>query len=134
MTKLVPGLRGHHLVCLHFFQGKGYDDRFVENLHGVLASVKQWGTLVLSGADDVCKACPHLNFELCRDEKEIREMDEDAVALLGVTEGKRYDWKILEERVKTIFSPWYRNYCSACAFIDACEQSESFRDLAARVS
>ncbi len=29
-------LRGHHLICLHFFPGYGYDASFVESLRNVL--------------------------------------------------------------------------------------------------
>ena len=133
MSKLIPALRGHHLVGLHFFQGKGYDDRFVENLHAVLTSLQQRGALVVTGADDVCRACPHLARDLCRDEREIGEMDEGAISLLGVTKGNRYDWKFMEEEVIKIFPLWHKKYCGECTFMGACKGSETFRDLAASV-
>ncbi len=116
-------------MCLHFFQGQGYDERFSRNLHEVLTSVKNEGTLFVPGADDVCRACPHLLFAVCRDEEEIGEMDEEAVRFLNLEEGERYDWEHLEERVRSIFPVWYKNYCINCGWIDACENSDTYRSL-----
>jgi hypothetical protein len=129
VRNVIKKLRGHHLVCLHFFQGRGYNEKFVRNLHEVLTSVKNEGTLFIPGADDVCNACPHLLFAVCRDEEEIGEMDEEAALLLQLEEGQRYDWEQLEERVRSIFPVWYKNYCRNCGWIEACERSDTYRSL-----
>lgn len=39
----MSSLRGHHLICLHFFKGEGYDAAFVENLARVIAQTKKKG-------------------------------------------------------------------------------------------
>ena len=129
MTGSVPKLRGHHLVCLHFFEGEGYDERFVKNLHDVVLSAKLGGVTVCAGTDDVCEPCPYLVSGICRDEKGIGKMDEKAVTLLRITEGTRYGWDALEAEVRKMFPTWYRNYCRGCAWMDACERSEKFRSL-----
>ena len=30
-------LRGHHLICLHFYEGEGYDEPFIKSLEKVIA-------------------------------------------------------------------------------------------------
>jgi len=130
MIGSVPKLRGHHLICLHFFEGAGYDERFVKNLHDVVLSAKLRGVIVCVGSDDVCEPCPLLIAGVCRDEAEIGKMDERAVTLLRITEGTRYEWDALEAKVRKVFPTWYRNHCRGCAWRSACEKSEKFRSLA----
>lgn len=33
-------LRGHHLICLHFYRGEGYSREFVENLEDIVRRAK----------------------------------------------------------------------------------------------
>jgi len=92
-------LRGHHLICLHFYDGEGYDEPFIENLEEVIEAVKREGVVVAEGADDVCSPCPHRTEDRCTysraADREIREMDQRALSLLELGEGGRAEWKAL---------------------------------------
>lgn len=67
-------LRGHHLICLHFFHGEGYSEAFVRNLKEVLKRAEE-EVKVTDGADDVCRACPYLKNNRCEyDEGEDEEV------------------------------------------------------------
>jgi hypothetical protein len=72
-------LRGHHLICLHFFSGEGYDAQFIENLRDVLKRAESEEIEIVSGNDDVCAKCLYLKDHKCaydeNADKEIREMD-----------------------------------------------------------
>ena len=60
-SEKVIKLRGHHLVCLHFFKGEGYNLEYVENLAYILKRAEAGdGIEVAAGADDVCNTCPSL--------------------------------------------------------------------------
>ncbi|MET1123749.1 MAG: DUF1284 domain-containing protein [Archaeoglobaceae archaeon] len=113
-------LRGHHLICLQFFRGAGYDEVFVENLRKVVERAKKEKIDVVDGIDDVCIACPH-NRGYCAysptSEKEVREMDEYAVKLLGV--GRETSWEELAEKVPNVFDRW-KVYCERCDWRDSC--------------
>jgi len=129
MTKL----RGHHLICLHFYDGEGYDEPFIENLEAVIEEVNREGVSVAEGADDVCSLCRYRTEDRCTlstsADREIREMDARALALLGLNTGGRKEWQPLREKVEEIFPAWYETYCFACSWRPVCEKNELFRKL-----
>ncbi|MDR1665556.1 MAG: DUF1284 domain-containing protein, partial [Puniceicoccales bacterium] len=53
-------LRPHHAVCLLGFRGKGYDEKFVEEMGKVWRSLKEGKGQVrlVEGCDVLCKHCP----------------------------------------------------------------------------
>ncbi len=126
----MPSLRGHHLICLQFYHGEGYDAAFVENLERVMERVRGEGVSVSPGADDVCSACLHLSEGRCGyspgADEEIGAMDRTALELLGLEAGMRADWDVLRERTASIFSLWYASFCRDCGWRLACEKDAVF--------
>lgn len=127
-------LRGHHLVCLHFYDGEGYDEPFIRNLEKVLKEVRREGARIVEGADDVCSLCLHRRDDHCTysaaADREIREMDHKALALLTLAPGDRADWEKTGETVVAGFREWYAAYCFACSWRPVCEKNSLFRQLA----
>jgi hypothetical protein len=130
---LMPTLRGHHLICLHFFNGEGYDQRFVDNLRDVMNAVESQGLTIGSGGDDVCGKCRYLKDGTCQHseyaEAEIRKMDRKALTLLGLSAGDSVTWNSITNRVPDIFADWFREYCSDCEWLPVCEKNSYFRTL-----
>lgn len=126
----MPLLRGHHLICLHFFDGEGYDDVFIRNLEDTLRRAKEEDVEISSGADDVCVACLHLKHGRCMQtenaDKDIREMDAKALTLLGLSISDRVSWKGFKDKIPGIFAEWYSLYCADCDWRKACEKSSFF--------
>ena len=59
-------LRGHHLICLPFFTGDGYNPEFIRNLKEILIRAQSGEEVeVCSGVDDVCTMCPFLKERRC---------------------------------------------------------------------
>jgi len=127
-------LRGHHLICLHFFHGEGYNPEFVANLRELINRASAGEEIaVQSGPDDVCEKCPYLEDGTCSFNKgaddKIREMDKTALALLQVKAGSRVTWSDMKEKLPDIFSRWSQPYCRMCDWRNACEKDASFRGL-----
>jgi hypothetical protein len=126
-------LRGHHLICLHFFNGEGYDAAFTENLKNVLKRSEDEDIEICDGADDVCEKCPYLKDNKCQyDEgadEEIKEMDEMASSLLKIANGTKIRWQEIKERIPEIFSQWFANYCYDCDWNKVCEKNEFYQRL-----
>ncbi len=134
----MPNLRGHHLVCLHFFRGEGYNKEFVENLDSVVRSAQDRGVEVHSGADDICARCPHLRQARCQYSEDadqgIGEMDRTALDLLKLSRGARIGWTDIREKLPEIFPAWHRAFCTTCSWRRACEGNDLYRTLRGRLS
>ncbi len=129
-------LRGHHLICLHFFSGEGYDARFIENLRDVLKRAEGEEIDIISTADNICTRCPYLEDYKCTyDEKadeEIREMDETALKLLNLTAGQKITWQAVKGYIPGIFHEWHDRYCNECDWKQACEKSDFYQEMERR--
>ncbi len=129
----MPILRGHHLICLHFFNGEGYDESFIHNLKKVMDRADNESVAISSGADDVCNHCVFLKKGRCESsgtsEKAIKKMDIKALALLNQSVGDIVEWAEIKENVSSIFPDWYFQYCTECEWKKACVNHEYFRQL-----
>jgi hypothetical protein len=122
-------LRGHHIICLHFFKGRGYSLEFIKNLAGIVERAETGAKVVISrGPDEVCKMCPYLEGDKCdygRDaDEEIREMDETALKLLGLKSGDKVTWPDIRKKLRHVLPEWSGKYCRDCDWRWACEKAE----------
>jgi len=127
----MTSLRGHHLICLHFFKGNGYDAAFVENLKHIIDRANREGVMVQKGADDVCLACPHLagskcNYRKDNDEK-IERLDALALRLLNFGAGAKAEWETVKKMVPRIFSEWKSGACGKCDWLSTCRSTELWK-------
>jgi hypothetical protein len=127
-------LRGHHLICLHFFLGEGYKPEFIENLRGVLRRAGAGEEIeIAEGADDICRECPYLEDTVClydkNAENEIREMDRTATALLGLENKGTVNWTDIKKKIRSVFGTWAKRYCEECDWRLVCEKNEDFPAL-----
>ena len=68
-VKPIMKLRGHHLICLQFFKGKGYSKIFVENTKRIVDFWENNSAEIVKGADDVCNFCPFIKNGRCNHPK-----------------------------------------------------------------
>ncbi|MEW6214590.1 MAG: DUF1284 domain-containing protein [Nitrospirota bacterium] len=125
LLKTAIKLRGHHLICLHFFSGEGYNSEFVVNLREILKRAEAGEEIeVYSGADDICKRCPYLKGDRCFYVKdaEIREMDRRAIKLLRLKIKGRVKWLDIRKKIPEILHEWSREYCEECDWRKTCKQ------------
>ncbi len=132
-TILMPALRGHHLICLHFFDGSGYNPEFIANLEKTLDAAEDGDIEVCSGADDICMACPSLENNVCNNsensDKEIRGMDSSAIELLNLSEGSKIKWSEIRSMLHQMFPAWHKRYCLDCQWRHTCQKLSIFNEL-----
>jgi hypothetical protein len=125
-------LRGHHLICLHFFNGEGYSAEFIEHLGNMIKKAENTNIKICTGADDVCIKCPYLKNGRCEYNKnaddEIREMDNTALKLLGLVSDSETSWMETKKRILKIFPEWYKSYCRDCVWRKSCEKNTFFQE------
>jgi len=126
-------LRGHHLICLHFFSGEGYNAAFVENLRNVIAAAEEGLVQVHAGADAICKNCPSLKINKCghspQAEEDILAMDRLALRLLGLSSGRLIRWQDIRNMLPSIFREWHESSCNGCGWKWACEKKKLYLEL-----
>jgi hypothetical protein len=121
-------LRGHHLICLHFFSGEGYNCEFVENLRKILERAGSGEEIeICTGVDDICKKCPHLKEERCffdkNSENEMIKMDMRAIKLLRLSAHGKVQWLKIRDKIPEIIKEWANTYCKACGWKKACKET-----------
>jgi hypothetical protein len=119
-------LRGHHLICLHFFKGEGYNPEFVTNLREILKRAEAGEEVkVHPGPDDICRVCPYLRGKKCFYDEDaeagIREMDRMAIRLLGLKTKVSVKWTDIRGKVLEVLHTWAREYCKECNWRKVCE-------------
>ncbi len=85
-------LRVHHLLCIPLFQGKGYSDRFCENMTEKIQWLKdheEEEILLVCGPDMICRECPNLiEGNYCTDKGNyVLQKDRRLLQALGLEEG-----------------------------------------------
>ncbi len=121
------------MICLHFFDGSGYDREFIANLEKTVRDAAINGVEILSGADDICIKCPFLKNNVCSPaenaDEEIMKMDRKALELLNLSAGSRTRWDEIEHMLHHVFPEWQRRYCSDCEWMSTCEKNTSFQKM-----
>jgi len=127
-------LRGHHLICLHFYRGEGYSKEYVKNLENVLNRAAEGEEIeVVECADDVCRACPTLQGEKCVAKPgmdvEIRKIDAKATKRLGVEVGSRVLWQEIKAKVMSTPKEWLETFCKGCDWEKVCAEKKKVLGL-----
>lgn len=118
-------IRPHHLLCLYFFEGKGYSPAFVENMTGILRRLEQDASVTLTpGADAVCAVCPHNNRGICQSQDKVLRYDEAVLAALDLTAGETAPWQGLRDIAfhRLIQNRRFLTICGDCEWAAVCAQ------------
>lgn len=100
-------LRGHHLLCLMGYRGKGYSDGFCANMTAVYETLRTKPDTrieLIEGPDDICAAFPADQPSHCGNET-VYKKDSDIAAKLGYRTGDLFRWEEACERVAASVEP-----------------------------
>jgi uncharacterized protein len=100
-------IRGHTLLCLQGFRGKGYSPDFVDNLIEINNALVENGDVpvrVMAMPDDVCLACHNLKMNGCNlkgpgFEASMCSQDRQVMSMLDIQEGETLSWHEILERI-----------------------------------
>jgi uncharacterized protein len=118
-------LRGHHLVCLFFFEGDLGETEYDLNRKRVIAKLEAGEPVaIVSGADDLCAHCPHLKGSQCVYKKgaqeEVVHLDKMAADCLGLSVGTITVWSETAQRVIHAPGKWFAQFCDRCDWLANC--------------
>ena len=122
----VYNLRAHHGMCLYFFQGKGYNGEFVENMSHMKAVLEENPKVrLMDGPDDICAACPNKVTETCAEN--ASRYDREVLRRCGLSVGERLPYREFSRKViETILRRGVRaEICGDCQWSSLCRWEET---------
>lgn len=123
MTEKTIQLRPHHLLCIRFWQGKGYSPAFSQKMEQVIAALNRRVPVTINdGFDDLCSACPNKKGSICESEEHVQTFDSKVREFCGIKQGDSSEWASLYERVseKIMAAHRFEEVCGDCAFANVC--------------
>jgi hypothetical protein len=118
-------LRGHHLLCVHGFQGMGYSPEFIEKMGEIVKRIRDpeqdFPIQVVRGFDDTCLVCPNKGSERCEaspdSEEHVQLLDRNVLRHLDLQEGEVYLKSELVERTRQKVEPDdLARLCAGCSW------------------
>lgn len=124
-------LRAHHGLCIAFFEGKGYDDNFVENMGKVIITLTgNPNVTIVADEDIVCVACPNNNNGICDCSEKVDRYDKIVLRLCGMPSNTTMPWEVYKTLVKQkiIKAGKLRTVCGDCQWANIClKKEESYK-------
>ena len=110
-------LRPHHINCIFFFEGKGYDERFTKNMKNVINRIISNKSYIkfTKHCDCLCSKCPNRINNVCNTENHIKMLDELTIKNYNVDFDKIYSFNdLFNEFYKNFDKDKFLNICNSC--------------------
>ena len=116
-------LRGHHGLCLCYFNGVGYSGEFSENMAEIKRLLEKNPLVrITAQADSICRCCPHLAGGQCASAEKVKEYDRQVLLRCRVSEGQIMPFWDFEKLIQRyILQPGKRTeICRDCEWSALC--------------
>lgn len=116
-------LRAHHGLCILFFEGKGYDLNFINNMSKIINQLSNNPeVIVVNQADAICVACPNLVKNCCSNEDKVFNYDKMVLELCEISENSILSWIDFTKLIKTkiIDAGKMKLVCKNCCWKSIC--------------
>lgn len=117
-------LRPHHINCIYFFIGKGYDESFIHNMNKVIYILNknrnEKNIKFVCNCDFICKKCPNKKHRNCIDKQHVLNLDRRTIIEYELDLNKLYSFD-------EIINKYYLNY-SAEKFTNICKTCEWYKN------
>lgn len=119
-------IRAHHGMCLAFFEGKGYSDKFTRHMWEMKHVLEEDPEVCLvEETDDICGPCPNNRCGVCENGDRVAELDHQVLEHCGLAAGTVLSWKEFEKTVKDsiLDAGKRRGICGDCQWNNICDKS-----------
>ena len=119
-------LRPHHALCIRFFVGKGYSEKFVRHMTAVVEKLQRDDPVVTlaGGCDVICEKCPHNRGGACDTSDKVRAIDDRALSAMELHVGETLRWHDLYRRAydRIIGCSRLTEVCRDCQWLNLCKK------------
>ncbi|HCW52928.1 MAG TPA: DUF1284 domain-containing protein [Clostridium sp.] len=116
-------IRPHHINCIFFFKGLGYNFEFTSNMKNIISQLRNKPDThikLVSQCDSLCKYCPNkTNNSTCIFENNVSLLDFNTLKYWELQNDHEYSFKEIINNI-------YRNY-NCNTFIKICSRCEWFK-------
>lgn len=83
-------LRPHHVLCIRFFEGKGYSSDFTKHMAETIERLAEPGRQVrlVDGEDEICRKCPNFGKDGCDQKEKVEGYDRRVIHMTNVSYGE----------------------------------------------
>ena len=117
-------LRPHHGMCMAYFQGKGYSEKFSEHMSHMISRLETENPQVrlTIGTDCICSACPNNMEGVCSSAEKVKRFDEGLLSGCGLKNGSVLSFRDFSQMVREqILDRGLReNICGDCQWTGLC--------------
>lgn len=127
-------IRGHHLLCLRYFQGKGYSKKFVEKMGGIESSLKsnpRQKIVVINSCDAICDSCPHQRENKCcrsfiGSNEEAEAKDNRILSALSLKPGDKISFTEVQKKLEALLKEKdLVQFCGECSWLFICLKNQA---------
>lgn len=112
-------LRPHHINCIFFYKGLGYNKEFVEGMNKILKIFKENPNTkikLIVKCDDLCANCPNKQLNnICITKDHVTKLDCDTLKAYNLKVNQEYTF---QQIIDTIYKNFNKNkfskICSSC--------------------
>ncbi len=119
-------IRPHHVLCIGFYEGKGYSTEFTENMTAVVNALEAENAEVTLtvGADAVCAKCPQNSGGVCLSHEKSGRYDEAVLRICGLEAGCTEKWYTFRELIcrKIVSANRLEEVCGDCCWYHICSE------------
>lgn len=118
-------LRPHHILCLTFFEGKGYSSDFVINMGNIHKALKDESKIEITlGKDAICEKCPNMLDEVCTSQSKVERYDQKVAEFCELKEGQVLSYGTFKHLayMRIIGQGELGNICGDCQWHEICSK------------
>ena len=123
-------IRPHHINCLFFFKGLGYDYNFTENMNNIRNKILSNNDIkikLVSHCDMICSRCPNKSSEICLFNDKVNMLDSNTLKAYNLNEDKEYSFSYIIDNIYKSYN--YEKFCSICSSCEWFKKGVCSKDI-----
>lgn len=113
-------LRPHHINCLFFYEGKGYNQSFIDNMDAIVTRLKSFPDQLIvleKNHDSLCHCCPNRENGVCTSADSVEIMDAYTLLHYKLKEHQLYRFQEIMDTIYKHYSfDTFSAICSECSW------------------
>ncbi len=112
-------LRPHHINCIFFYRGFGYNNHFIEEINNILTLFKKNPNTKIKltiKCDNLCVNCPNKQLSgVCITKEKVDKLDYNTLQIYNLKENEEYTFKQIIDIIYKNFDKYkFHKICSTC--------------------